>query len=252
MEVFNNYAQYYNLFYQDKDYGAEAQQVSWILKKYGCDVHSIINFGCGTGKHDIELVKLGYQCSGIDVSESMINIARQNVKLENMDISLSVADIRKYETLEFFDAVISLFHVISYQNTNQDVLSTFKSARRSLKQNGIFLFDVRYGPGVMTDKPATRVKKLEYGDKRLIRISDPIMYDKKNIVDVCYDIFIIDNILNEIQTIQETHSMRYFFRPEMEFYLRESGFELIDNIDCKTLGETDYNSWTSYFIARAI
>lgn len=46
--------------------------------------------------------------------------------------------------------------------------------------------------------------------------------------------------------------MRYFFRPELEILLKQAGFELVTNIDCNTLEETDYNSWTSYFIAKAI
>lgn len=46
--------------------------------------------------------------------------------------------------------------------------------------------------------------------------------------------------------------MRYFFRPELEAYLKETDFELIDNIDCKTLKETSYDSWTSYFVARTV
>lgn len=46
--------------------------------------------------------------------------------------------------------------------------------------------------------------------------------------------------------------MRYFFRPELEWILKNAGFELIENLDCKTLEETSFDSWTSYFIARAI
>lgn len=46
--------------------------------------------------------------------------------------------------------------------------------------------------------------------------------------------------------------MRYFFRPELEFYLKESGFELLDNLDCMTLDKTSYNSWTSFFVAKAV
>ena len=46
--------------------------------------------------------------------------------------------------------------------------------------------------------------------------------------------------------------MRYFFRPELEYYLNDAGFELLTNIDCRTLGDTNYDSWTSYFVARAI
>ena len=46
--------------------------------------------------------------------------------------------------------------------------------------------------------------------------------------------------------------MRYFFRPELEMLLGQVGFRLLDNVDCQTLCETDYNSWTSYFIQTAI
>ena len=55
----------------------------------------------------------------------------------------------------------------------------------------------------------------------------------------------------ETKTINEVHSMRYFFRPELELLLNEAGFELVNNLDCNTLEKTDFNSWTSYFIARA-
>ena len=78
------------------------------------------------------------------------------------------------------------------------------------------------------------------------------MHDKDNVVDVHYEIFVIDKVTGVAKVIQEVHSMRYFFRPELEYWLNEAGFELIDNLDCLTLGGTDYNSWTSYFIARAI
>ena len=55
MDTFQDYAYYYNLFYEDKDYKAEAETVDRILK--GCELKGkdIINFGCGTGRHDIAL-----------------------------------------------------------------------------------------------------------------------------------------------------------------------------------------------------
>ncbi len=46
--------------------------------------------------------------------------------------------------------------------------------------------------------------------------------------------------------------MRYFFRPELEFLLKQADFELIENFDCEDLGETGYDSWTSYFVAKAV
>lgn len=251
METFQDYAYYYNAFYKDKDYVKEARQIDEILKKYGKNIHSVINYGCGTGKHDIELSRIGYSCTGIDLSETMIAIAKQNSKKEEKKIDFSVADIRKFEPEKKYDAVISLFHVMSYQNSNEDIRAAFQSARKALERDKLFLFDLWYGPGVLTDPPVVRVKEVEDDQYRLIRIARPVMYDERNIVDVNYEVLIIDKKTNITKTIKEVHSMRYFFRPELEILLQQAGFELMANIDCNTLEETDYNSWTSYFIAKA-
>lgn len=250
MDTFQDYAYYYNAFYKDKDYVTEAKQVDLLMKKYGKDVRSVINYGCGTGKHDIELVKLGYSCAGIDLSHTMIELAKKNSVDVESQIDFSVADIRTYEPTKKYDAVISLFHVMSYQNSNEDILSAFQSARKALNKGGLFLFDVWYGPGVLIDKPVVRVKEVEDERYKLVRIARPVMHDKTNVVDVCYEVLIIDKGTSETKTINEVHKMRYFFRPELELLLEESGFELIDNVDCNTLKETDYGSWTSYFVAR--
>ena len=251
MEVFGDYAYYYNAFYQDKDYGAEAKQIDGLLKRYAKEANTIINYGCGTGRHDMELSKLGYRCSGIDMSQMMIDVARENARRENVNVDFDVADIRNFEPKHKYDAVISLFHVMSYQNKNQDVISAFKTARKALNRGGIFLFDVWYGAGVLSDKPVVRVKEIEDRKNRLVRIAKPVMHDKENVVDVNYEVFIINKETSNVQMINETHRMRYFFKPEMEYFLKDAGFELLNNLDCNTLDETNYNSWTSYFIARA-
>ncbi len=251
MEVFQDYAYYYNAFYQDKDYAAESRQVDTLLRRYGRNIKKIINYGCGTGRHDIELSKLSYDCAGIDMSALMIEIARENAVEERIAIDFSVADIRSYEPREKYDAVISLFHVMSYQNSNQDILAAFQSARKALDVGGLFLFDVWYGPGVLSDRPSVRVKEIEDGKNKLLRVARPIMYEKDNVIDVNYEVFVIDKASAKAMTINEVHHMRYFFAPELKFYLQETGFEMVDNLDCQTLGETSYDSWTSYFIARA-
>lgn len=252
MEAFQDYAYYYNAFYQDKDYTAESQQVDTLLKRYGGEVRTIINYGCGTGRHDIELSKLGYDCTGIDISPLMIDIAKENSRNAKGNIVFFTADIRTYEPNVKFDAVISLFHVMSYQNSNEDILAAFQSARKALDAGGIFLFDAWYGPGVLSDRPAVRVKEIEDNNNKLIRIARPVMHDKENVVDVCYEILVINKGNGEAKTINEEHHMRYFFRPELEFYLKEAGFELVDNLDCRTLEKTSYDSWTSYFVAKAV
>ena len=105
---------------------------------------------------------------------------------------------------------------------------------------------------MLTDKPVVRVKEIENEKSRLIRVARPAMHDEENIVDVNYEVFVIDKATGKTKTINEVHNMRYFFRPEMELLLAAADFELIDNLDCRTLGKTDFSSWTSFFVARAI
>ena len=105
---------------------------------------------------------------------------------------------------------------------------------------------------MLSDKPTLRVKEIEIDNYKLIRIATPVMHEKTNIVDVNYKVLIINKESKETNIVEEVHNMRYFFRPELEFYLKETGFELVDNLDCSTLGETSFDSWTSYFIAKAI
>ena len=59
-----------------------------------------------------------------------------------------------------FDVVTSLFHVMSYQTTNDALDKSFKTAKYHMKENGVFIFDCWNGPGVITEKPEKRIKEI--------------------------------------------------------------------------------------------
>lgn len=252
MDNFKDYAYYYNLIYNDKNYKEEAEQIASLLRKYGCtrENATVLNLGCGTGRHDAELDKLGYQMTGIDMSEDMIQIAKGSSKLFAMNAEFEVADIREYDPCKRYDAVISLFHVMSYQNENADVMKAFTTAAKALDKGGIFIFDAWYGPGVLSDKPSVRVKQVEDKENIVYRYAHPIMYAEENIVDVCYDVLVINKKDATAKQIKEVHKMRYFFVPEVTMLLEMAGFSFKVCLDCNTMNKTDYNSWTAFFIAE--
>lgn len=249
MKVFQDYAYYYNMFYKDKEYGKEAEIVDQLIKKYKtCEAKEILNLGCGTGRHDVELSKLGYVVDGIDLSPNMIEIAKAN----NKNSVYEIADVRNYRSYKKYNVVVSLFHVISYQNDNQDVLDSFTTANAALNIGGLFVFDVWHGPGVLCDLPTNRIKRVENNEKYAIRYCTPYMNANTNIVNVTYDILIIDKKSSKSEYMKEEHHMRYFFTPEIKEYLKESGFTLLTYVDCKSLNTPDYNSWTVYYVAQKI
>ncbi len=67
MEVFNQqYSQYYNLLYADKNYPAEADYIASVIKKFSPQAHDVLEYGSGTGGHGVLLNKKGYAIHGIE------------------------------------------------------------------------------------------------------------------------------------------------------------------------------------------
>ncbi|MCM1126806.1 MAG: class I SAM-dependent methyltransferase [Lachnospiraceae bacterium] len=251
MEQFQDYAYYYNAFYKDKDYKKETEMIEMLLKKWGdFPQNCILNLGCGTGRHDVEFAKMGYCVTGVDLSPQMIDIANRNNKQKGLMIEYEVADIRNYVTSKSYDVVTALFHVMSYQNSNEDIINAFLTAANAIRENGIFIFDLWYGPGVLSDKPTVRFKTVHDEKYTLHRVAVPAVHIEENVVDVNYCIFVIENETGYTRLVEEVHKMRYFFIPELKIYLQQAGFELLECLDSNTLQKTNFNSWTAICVAK--
>lgn len=223
-EVFDDYARYYDLLYKEKDYAGEAAYIHALIQKYKPGAKTILNLGCGTGKHDACLEQLGYQISGVDLSDTMLVEAHKRAISGKLEFFKG--DVRAVDLGKKFDIVVSLFHVMSYQTTDDDILAAFRTAERHLVSGGIFIFDFWHGQGVLNDPPVIRVKHLEDETVRIVRIAEPVLKKDQNVVDVNYQILTLDKRSDQWSELHETHSMRYFFLPGIEQYLSDTGFSL--------------------------
>lgn len=152
---FDLYSQYYNLLYQNKDYNAEAKYISACIESYFPNAKTILEFGSGTGGHGLILQKMGYAIFGLERSKQMVEEAQFH------GFKCKHADITNFKIDRKFDAVISLFHVISYIIDNESLMKVFSNASNNLNSGGLFMFDVWYSPAVYYQKPETRIKKVE-------------------------------------------------------------------------------------------
>lgn len=254
MSVFGDYARYYNLLYRDKDYAGEVKFVHQGLQTYAPGAQSILDLGCGTGNHAQLFAKTRYQVHGVDQSPEMLRQAHERLSQLPQEIAsrlvFSRGDIRTVRLDQRFDVVVSLFHVLSYQPTNGDLQETFTTAKAHLKPGGIFLFDCWYGPAVLSERPATRVKYLEDETIFVTRIAEPVLYPNENIVDVKYHVFIKDKQSGSVEELQETHRMRYLFKPEIEWFFRNSRFRLLKCREWMTDREPGCDTWGVYFVGR--
>jgi SAM-dependent methyltransferase len=219
-QVFDTYARYYDLLYRDKDYAGESEYVAAHIRKQVPKAKRILELGCGTGAHAEHLARMGYTVHGVDMSKSML--ARAEARKASLPpdvaarLSFGHGDVRTVRTGESYDAVISLFHVMSYQTSNADLSSAFETASVHLQPGGVFLFDFWYGPAVLAQRPDVRIKRLEDDEIKVTRIAEPEMHVNENVVDVNYQVWIEVNQSGKVEQVRETHKMRYLFLPEIE------------------------------------
>jgi SAM-dependent methyltransferase len=226
--TFDRYAAYYDLLYADKPYGAEAEFVCELIRSVQPNAHTILELGCGTGLHALELARRGFEVCGVDLSEPMVAAAQARALAAPASaVTFEVDDLRRLRLGRKFDAVASLFHVISYQTTNSNLTDAFATAANHLNPDGVFAFDFWYGPAVLTEGPSVRTKRMENERVSVLRLAEPVLDSGRNVVDVNYSIQISDKADGGVSTVEECHSMRYLFLPEVEGMLGAAGLRIV-------------------------
>ena len=252
-QVFDGYAQYYDLLYQDKNYVAEVEYITSHIQEHAQEAKHILELGCGTGAHAEHLARLGYTVHGVDMSKEMLVRAEARKTGLPADVaarlSFTLGDVRSVRTEKKYDVVISLFHVMSYQSSNDDLVAAFDTAARHLSSGGLFLYDFWYGPAVLTQQPDTRVKRFENNEIKVTRIAEPVMHVNKNIVDVNYDIFIEKKDTGDITQVQEKHTMRYLFSPELKYFQTSEIWSDYKSYEWLEDNELNDSSWAGFIIA---
>ena len=244
-KVFNAYSRYYDLLYRDKDYSVEAAYIKGLLKYYGINMGSLLEFGSGTGKHGRLLAESDYQVHGIERSAEMVARAEQG-----NGFTCEQGDICTVQLGRTFDAVLSLFHVVSYQITNEAVQSVFARAADHLQSGGVFLFDFWYCPAVYAQRPSVRVKRIVDDNFEITRIAEPVLYPNDNRVDVNYTIFARDLSNDTVETMTENHPMRHFSLPELDLFAQITGFKRVGTEEFLTGNAPGEHTWGVCVILR--
>jgi len=254
MTVFAGYAGYYDLLYQDKDYKGEVDYIHALIEKFAPKSRSVLELGCGTGKHALLLAERGLSVHGVDISEAMLQQASDLLESASADtaekVTLMLGDVQTYRCDQKFDVVLSLFHVVSYQTSNDGLHAAFSTASAHLKPGGIFIFDYWYGPSVLNERPEVRVKRLENDAIQVTRIAEPVLYVNENRVDVNYHVFVKDKLSSRVDEIKEKHSMRYLFAPEVKELLSVSSMNYLRCEEWMSAKEPSDRTWGVCFVAQ--
>lgn len=134
-ELFENYAQTY-----DKEPFTQGTigEVDFIEKELNFDKSkTILDIGCGTGRHDIELTKRGYKVTGVDLSESQLQRAREKAKENDVEVKFIRDDARDLNFNNEFDLVMLICEgAFPLMETDEMNFKILENASKALKTNG--------------------------------------------------------------------------------------------------------------------
>jgi len=246
MSVFGNYSRYYDLLYRDKDYTGEAAFIRSLIESHRPGARTLLDLGCGTGRHASLLAASGYDVVGVDRSPAMLTEARSRASAGRTEYF--EGDLCSVRLGREFDVVVSLFHVMSYQTTNAELAAALATVRAHLAPGGLFIFDCWYGPAVLNLRPAVRILRLEDAATQVTRLAEPTVHPNENVVDVQYQVFVKDKQTGAVSELEEKHRMRYLFAPEVELMLASAGLAHRELRSFMTDAPPGLDTWTGVFL----
>jgi SAM-dependent methyltransferase len=242
MSIFEKkYSSLYETIYSEKNYINEVGCIKKMLFEHAPEAKTLLNFGCGTGQHDLILAEHGFSITGVDRSHEMLKVAQAKQQTANPNF-LHVGESDRIANGSM-DASLCLFDVFSYFTKDSDIFNFFEFITAKAKSSAPLIFDFWYLPAVIHLKPETRKKTFHTGNSLITRICEPAMEVSSSCVNATHQFFVEDE--KGVETFSETHRMRCYTKNEIRCILHQFGFQL------KTLGtwrspnkEPDLTDWS--------
>ncbi len=136
-DIYKVMGKYYDEMYSWKDYEKESQRIVEIVTDFKTsDGETLLDVGCSTGGH-IEYLRQQYEVTGVDLSEDMLEVAREKLK----DVQFFRQDMRKLDLGRKFDVVTCLFGGIGHLTTEGDVIAAIKSFAKHTTSGGVVIIE---------------------------------------------------------------------------------------------------------------
>jgi len=129
-------AKYYDLFYENKNYDKETNFLTNLIGSR----KTILDVGCGTGRHMELLAKKGYKVSGIDLNKEMLDIAKIRANGETF-----IGNLLDFKLKQKYDAIISMFAVFNHLKSYEELEKGILNCYNHLNENGVLIIDLYNG-----------------------------------------------------------------------------------------------------------
>lgn len=136
-----NSSLYFEL-YESQDTKLASAQVPQLLSLLALTPPArILDVGCGYGRHSVELARLGFDVTGVDISEVQLTRAKEKASAAEVSVDFRLGDARALEFEAEFDAAISMFLSFGFFETDAEHVAMLRGIAQALRPGGRFLMD---------------------------------------------------------------------------------------------------------------
>ena len=223
MEAYSDFASVYDRLMRDVDYKARTEYILKLFKKYGKAPTLLLDLACGTGGFSVQLAKHGIEVIGVDMSEDMLGIARENSADADTDVLFLCQRAEELDLYGTVDGVICCMDSLNHITDIKDLQKAISRVSLFLEEDCLFIFDVN------------TVYKHEkvLGDNTFVIDEDGVYCvwqneygSKSKTTNITLDFF-VEQENGVYERFGEEFSERAYTREELSEILERSGFELI-------------------------
>lgn len=129
-----------SLMFNDDTFARGAREVQQLLALVGGEPHSVLDLGCGPGRHALPLADAGLNVTAVDTSPSLLEqLAEARGERE---IEIAEADMREFVRAEAYDLVVVMWTSFGYFTDEADHARVLDNVRTSLKPGGRLVLDL--------------------------------------------------------------------------------------------------------------
>jgi SAM-dependent methyltransferase len=221
----NELAAYYDAMRAHRDYGKEAMFADTLIRKSCPGTKRVLDLCCGTGEHAIKMTELGYQVTGIDLSEDMLAVAGKKAEKSGLSIDFVRGDVYNPETVGGFPAAYCLGYTLLYMTTHRKAMDFFNAVNKVLEPGGIFIVDFINGWSIVNE---WHMDKATYRfDDATIFLSEQATLDRKNRLKHIEFQYLIDEHNGQVKTVFAEEDLRTYFEDEVGLLLSSCGFDTV-------------------------
>ncbi|GET31570.1 hypothetical protein PbJCM13498_04330 [Prolixibacter bellariivorans] len=220
-QLYTTLARVYHEMYQHVfDYDEEYRFYDDLLRKNHCK--KVLEVGCGSGMLARRFLANGYDYTGLDVAEEMLDIAREEVQ---QDVFVQ-SDMRHLRFDQQFDAVLITGRSLAYVTDNRGIMETLTGIHNALKEKRLFVFGIFEAGGIF-ENFGDFEQTIELPDKKIQRIS----HLEKNLETGWtwnwHARYIIESNGEKTEHDDQT-TLRAFTKDEILLFLKLTGFDVME------------------------